>query len=77
MARQATLGTLAQGDYTFRSSRSAPRGAKGEEATYPFTLDTTPPAPPVIDARPINGSRDIAPAGSRGRRGARHLRVGA
>ena len=62
MASQVTLGTLPQGDYTFRVIQVSAAGVRSEEATYPFTLDTTPPAPPVIDARPINGSKDITPA---------------
>lgn len=59
---QATLGTLAPGDYTFRVVQVSAAGVDSEEATYPFTLDTTPPAPPVIDTRPINGSKDITPS---------------
>ena len=46
MSSQVTLGTLPQGDYTFRVIQVSAAGVKSEEATYPFTLDTTPPAPP-------------------------------
>ena len=62
MSSQVTLGTLAPGDYTFRVVQVSAAGVESAEATYPFTLDTTPPAPPVIDTRPINGSKDITPA---------------
>ncbi len=62
MSTQVTLGTLPQGDYTFRVVQVSAAAVKSEEATYPFTLDTTPPAPPVIDTRPISGSKDITPA---------------
>ena len=62
MSSQVTLGTLAPGDYTFRVVQVSAAGVESAETTYPFTLDTTPPAPPVIDTRPINGSKDITPA---------------
>jgi hypothetical protein len=62
VSKQATLGTLAQGDYTFRVIQVSAAGVDSEEATYPFTLDTTAPAPPVIDTRPISGSKDITPS---------------
>jgi hypothetical protein len=61
-SKQVTLGALAPGDYTFRVIQVSAAGVESEETTYPFTLDTSAPAPPVIDARPINGSKDITPS---------------
>ncbi len=61
-SKQVTLGALAPGDYTFRVVQVTAAGVESEETTYPFTLDTSVPAAPVIDTRPINGSKDITPS---------------
>ncbi len=50
--KQATLGALPDGDYTFSVSQVTALNAVGPEATQDFTVDTVRPAPPVITARP-------------------------
>lgn len=51
-AKQATLNALSDGDYAFRVSQVTALGAEGPEVTQAFTVNTAPPAPPVITARP-------------------------
>jgi hypothetical protein len=53
-AKQVTLNALTDGEYTFRVSQVTALGAQGPEVTQAFSVDTTPPAPPVITGRPAN-----------------------
>ena len=53
-ARQVTLAALPDGEYTFRVSQVTALGAQGPEATQGFSVDTVPPAPPVITGRPAS-----------------------
>lgn len=43
---------LADGPHTFTVRRLGPLGEPGEPATHAFTVDTVPPPPPRITARP-------------------------
>jgi hypothetical protein len=58
---QTTLGGLGEGSYTFRVVQVSAAGVKSQEATYSFTVDTTPPAGPVITVRPISPTKIIQP----------------
>jgi hypothetical protein len=47
-----TLGTLPDGDYTFRVLQVSALGVPSADATRSFTVDTVAPAAPVITRRP-------------------------
>lgn len=65
-ATQTTLAALPDGDYTFRVSQVTEAGQKSAEASRSFKVDTTPPAAPVIVARPTFPSIGVAPVFSWG-----------
>ena len=49
---QTTLSSLPDGDYIFRVTQVTEAGRGSAEATRTFQVNTTPPAPPTILARP-------------------------
>jgi hypothetical protein len=51
-ATSATLRPLPEGEYAFRVSQTTAFGAESAEASRSFTVDLTPPARPLITARP-------------------------
>jgi len=58
---QTTLASLPDGDYTFRVTQITEAGKGSAEAIRSFKIDTTPPAPPVITARPTFPAIGAAP----------------